>query len=85
MLDIKWIRENAEEFDRLLARRGSKPMSEEIINLDSERRQITTLMQQLQHSRKEKAKLMGMLKDKAGSEFESAKRDAEHINEKLSE
>jgi seryl-tRNA synthetase len=85
MLDIKWIRENAEEFDRLLARRGFKAMSEEIINLDSERRQITTLMQQLQHSRKEKAKLMGMLKDKTGAEFESAKRDAEHINEKLSE
>lgn len=85
MLDIKWIRENAEEFDRLLIKRGEKPKAAEIIDLDSQRRQITTLMQQLQHSRKEKAKLMSLIKDKTGSEFETARRDAEHINEKLSE
>lgn len=85
MLDIKWIRENPEEFDRKMSRRGIAPLSSEIIDLDIQRRQLTTLMQQLQHSRKEKSKSMAMIKDKASAEFEAAKRDAEHINEKLDE
>jgi len=85
MLDIKWITANKEECDKLLARRGLSPIADEIIALDSERRQILTLVQQLQHSRREKAKQMSGFKDKTSAEFKAARSDAEHINEKLDE
>ena len=85
MLDIKWIRENPGEFDRALVRRNLPKQSEEILALDSAQRQLTTLIQELQHSRKAKSKNLGMVKDKSGVEFERAKRDVEHINQKLEE
>lgn len=85
MLDIKWIRENQEEFDRLLVKRGSEKISEKIVRLDYDRRQTTTLIQQLQQSRKEKSRLMAMIQNKNSTEFEESRRDAEHINEKLQE
>jgi seryl-tRNA synthetase len=85
MLDIKWIRENPEEFDRLLSLRGLKARSEEILSLDEEKRQLITLIQQLQHVRKEKSKELGLIKNKASREFEQTKKDAEDIKEKLEE
>ena len=85
MLDIKWIRENPEEFDRLLASRGQKPRSEEVLSLDEEKRQLTTLVQQLQHARKEKSKELSLIKNKASKEFERAKKDADDIKDKLEE
>ncbi len=85
MLDIKWIRENPNEFDQQIKKRGSEVTSKKILKLDEEKRQFTTLVQQLQHARKEKSKLLGKIKDKNSKEFEDAKQDAEHINEKLQE
>ena len=85
MLDIKWIRENPGEFDRALVRRNLPKQSKEVLALDSDKRQLTTLIQELQHSRKEKSKSLGMVKDKSSSEFERVKRDVEHINNKLEE
>lgn len=85
MLDIKWIRENPQEFDRALVRRNLHKQSEHILTLDTEKRQITTLIQELQHSRKEKSKSLGAVKDKSSPEFERVKRDVEHINTKLEE
>jgi seryl-tRNA synthetase len=85
MLDIKWIRNNTEEFDRLLAKRGVASVSADILQYDEERRQVMTLMQQLQHSRKEKAKFLSYMKSKNSAEFEEVKRDANHINDKLEE
>ena len=85
MLDIKWIRENPGEFDRALVRRNLPKQSKEVLALDSDKRQLTTLIQELQHSRKEKSKSLGMVKDKSSSEFERVKRDVEHINQKLEE
>ena len=38
MLDIKWIRENKEEFNDLLLKRGVEVNTEEIIKLDEEKR-----------------------------------------------
>jgi seryl-tRNA synthetase len=38
MYDIKWIRENAEIFDRGLSRRGLKPEAERLLALDDKRR-----------------------------------------------
>ncbi len=85
MLDIKWIRENQAEFDRLLEKRGSDKLSDKIVKLDHDRRQAITLIQQLQQSRKEKSRLMSLIKDKNSAEFHESRRDAEHINEKLQE
>jgi len=85
MLDIKWIRENPGEFDRALVRRNLPKQSEHVLALDSEKRQITTLIQELQHSRKEKSKSLSSVKDKSSLEFTRVKRDVEHINQKLDE
>lgn len=83
MLDIKWIRENPQTFDKLLMKRGIKPSSPEILKLDEERRQLITLIQQFQSSRNAKSKLLGSMKNKLSKEFEALKRDVNHINEKL--
>lgn len=85
MLDIKWIRENKKEFDSLLQKRGVKVNTEELLTLEEEKRQLTTLIQQFQQARNAKSKKLGSLKGKGGRDFDDIKRDVEHINEKLSE
>lgn len=85
MLNLKWIRENSQEFDKLLMKRGIQPKSSEIIKLDEERRQLLTLIQQFQTSKNAKSKLLGSIKNKTSKEFEELKRDVNHINEKLNE
>lgn len=85
MLDIKWIRENGAEFDKLISQRGVEPISAKLIKLDEERRQLITLIQQLQHARKEKSKSLSYIKDKKSREFETVRRDVTHINEKIDE
>jgi seryl-tRNA synthetase len=85
MLDIKWIRENEKEFEDLLLKRGMKIDSQELLALDEEKRQITTLIQQFQQSKNVKSKKLGSFKGNKGREFEDIKRDVDHINEKLAE
>ncbi len=85
MLDIKWIRENKEEFDNLLIKRGIDPRSQEITKLDEDKRKLTNLIQHLNQAKKKKSKILGGLKNKASKEFEEIKCDVEHINEKLEE
>ncbi len=84
MLDIKWIRENDKEFDNLLIKRGLAPRSQEIIKLDEERRQLVTLIQQLQQAKNKKSSLLAD-KGRTTKESEEIKRDVGHINEKLDE
>lgn len=85
MLDIKWIRDNAEEFEKLMLKRGLNIASDEILSLDEEKRQLTTLLQQFQQAKNKKTKRLGSLKSRSSREFEETKRDVEHINEKLEE
>lgn len=85
MLDIKWIRENPEEFDKLIAKRGINSLSSHILQLDENKRQTITLIQQLQQARNEKSKNLSTIKDKNSKEFFDAKKDAEDIKEKLEE
>ncbi|WP_341754548.1 serine--tRNA ligase [Candidatus Tisiphia endosymbiont of Dioctria rufipes] len=85
MLDIKWIRENKQEFDDLLIKRGITPMSDKITKLDESKCQLTNLIQQFQHARRKKSKDLGNMHNKASKEFEEIKRDVDHINEKLEE
>ncbi|MEY3196972.1 MAG: SerRS, partial [Pseudomonadota bacterium] len=83
MLDIKWIRENPEEFDKALAKRGLQPHAKEILSLDAEKRSLITKIQELQHQRKERSKSLGGIKDKSGSEFAEAKKEVEKVNAEL--
>lgn len=85
MHDIKWIRENPKEFDLALAKRGLEPLSQVIIELDEEKRQLITVIQKLQHVRKEKAEVIAKLANSTSSELKVLKRDATHIKEKLAE
>ncbi len=64
MFDLKWIRENPEDFDRGLARRGVSSRAEEILLLDSRRRELVTRCQALQQERNQTSKLIGVKKGK---------------------
>ena len=85
MLDIKWIRENREEFDNLLLKRDVKINIDELLALDEDKRQLITLVQQFQQAKNKKSKKLAGLRGKTSREFEDTKRDVEHINEKLVE
>ncbi|WP_427023147.1 serine--tRNA ligase [Aureimonas ureilytica] len=62
MLDIKWIRDNAEVLDEALKRRGSAVSSSEIVLLDEKRRQHLKSLQDWQSQRNEASKLIGKAK-----------------------
>ncbi len=64
MLDIRWIRENPEEFDRVNGRRGHGVSSSDILALDGKRRDVMTELQALQSTRNDLSKQVGMLKSK---------------------
>ncbi|WP_347939080.1 serine--tRNA ligase [Rickettsia oklahomensis] len=85
MLNIKWIRENQELFDKKLSQRFIEPMSSKIAMLDGEKRKITSLIQEFQHARRVKSKILGNMASKSSEEFEGLQRDVKHINEKLEE
>jgi len=67
MHDLKYIRENAADFDAALARRGVDPVAAEILALDGENRAITTQLQEGQARRNEASKAIGKAKG-AGDE-----------------
>ncbi len=62
MFDIRWIRENPEAFDAGLAKRGLAPLGDALAEIDAERRQATTRMQDGQARRNEASKLIGRAK-----------------------
>jgi seryl-tRNA synthetase len=59
VFDIKWIRENAEAFDRGLTSRGLEPASAAILSLDDERRAHLAKLQEAQARRNAASKLIG--------------------------
>lgn len=59
MHDIRFIRENPEDFDAALARRGLEPLAASLIALDEERRAAVTAVQVAQSRRNEASKLIG--------------------------
>lgn len=61
MHDIKYIRSNPQEFDKQLARRGLKPVSAKILELDSINRGNKTNTQKLQEEANKLAKQVGDL------------------------
>ncbi len=66
MFDLKWIRENAEAFDRALIDRGLGPASDAILQLDARRRAAQTACQELQTKRNELSRQVGEAKRKGG-------------------
>ncbi len=59
MFDIKWIRDNAETFDKGLQRRGLEPLSTKLIELDDTRRRHQTRLQDAQQRRNAASKEIG--------------------------
>ena len=66
MLDIKWIRENAEAFDAALARRGLPAESSRLLKLDQARREALTASQEIQARRNALSKEIGQRKGQGG-------------------
>ncbi len=66
MHDIRWIRENPQEFDAGLAKRGQEPVAETILSLDQELRACKTALQDDQARRNEASKAIGGVKAKGG-------------------
>jgi seryl-tRNA synthetase len=64
MFDIKWIRENAEEFDAGLAKRGLDGQSQSLIELDAKRRSAQAKAQGIQTERNALSKQIGAAKAK---------------------
>lgn len=60
MLDIKWIRENAEALDAALAKRGAEPTSASLIALDETRRTVIQKAQDMQSRRNAASKEIGV-------------------------
>ncbi|EIZ78566.1 seryl-tRNA synthetase [Novosphingobium sp. Rr 2-17] len=59
MHDIRQIRENPQEFDAGLARRGVDPVAAALVALDEQRRAVATRMQEAQNRRNEASKAIG--------------------------
>ncbi|RZO34923.1 MAG: serine--tRNA ligase [Rhodospirillaceae bacterium] len=70
MHDIRWIRENPDQFDRALARRGLPPLANHAIEIDAANRSITTELQELQKRRNDASKHIGVLKGRGGDAAE---------------
>ena len=59
MLDIKWIRENADALDAALAKRGASPLARTLIDLDEKRRAVIQTAQDMQSRRNVASKEIG--------------------------
>ena len=64
MFDIKWIRDNPEEFDRGMERRRLEPQAAGLIALDATRREAQTKAQDIQAERNRLSKEIGAAKAK---------------------
>lgn len=71
MHDIKYIRENADDFDAAMKRRGKAAQSEALLKLDEERRAVQTELQELQAKRNEESKKIGEIKKSGGDAQEA--------------
>ena len=56
MFDIKKIRENPEDFDKILSKRNHSPISKEILDLDKKNKDLIAQLQSLQEERNSKSK-----------------------------
>ena len=66
MHDIRFIRENPEQFDAALARRGLSASAADILELDTRRRAVQTDLQEKQARRNEASREIGQIKAQGG-------------------
>lgn len=84
MHDLKYIRENPQEFDAALDRRGTPPVASSIVALDENRRLILTEMQNAQARRNEASKAIGAAMGKGDTELaETLKAEVAQLKETL--
>ena len=84
MLDIKWVRENTEEFAAMLANRNYSFPLDRFIELDSMRRETLLEVEALKEKRNTGAKKVGM-KKKAGENAGELMEEMRLIGEKVKE
>lgn len=83
MHDIRFIRENPEQFDELLKNRGLLPIADRIMQLDKQHRQILTDLQTYQSQRNAMAKAFGDAK-RNGEPTDSIALENEKIKQHIS-
>ncbi len=66
MHDIRFIRDNPEQFDAALARRGLAPLAGSILDLDTRRRALQTELQEKQARRNDASREIGQIKSQGG-------------------
>lgn len=82
MLDIKWIRENPEQFDAAMQKRGADFLASEILKFDEEKRKKTFLIQELQAKRNKIAQEVGAIK-KSGGDASALLAESKKTNQEL--
>jgi seryl-tRNA synthetase len=82
MYDIKWIRDNAETFDKSRARRGLAPLAKELLDLDDSRRAAISKLQAAQERRNAASKEIGLaMKEKDAGRADTLKAEVAKIKE----
>ncbi len=86
MFDIKKIRENPEDFDKILSKRNHSPISREILDLDKKNKDLIAQLQSLQEERNSKSKKIGELSSQGNREEASnLKEEVSALKSKLQE
>ena len=84
MLDLRWIREHPDAFDRSLVRRGDDPLSAQLLELDAQRRDAQTRLQEMQERRNAASKQIGAaMQDGRKDEAEQLKAEVGEIKDQM--
>lgn len=84
MFDIKYIRDNPDQFDAGLARRNVPPRAGEILMLDEEARKYTQVLNDLQSRRNAASKEIGAAKAKGDDdEFNRLRAEVDSIKQQM--
>ena len=82
MYDIKWIRDNADAFDKSRARRGLEPLAKTLLALDDSRRAAISKLQAAQERRNAASKEIGVaMKEKDAAKADALKAEVAKIKE----
>jgi len=84
MLDLKFIRENIKKVNKSLKQRGEKISLDELLLLDSERREILVEVEDLKHRRNKASEEIGKLK-REGKEIKELIGEMQRVSERIRE
>ena len=84
MLDLKFIRENMKKVNKGLKDRGEKISLDELLQLDSERREILVEVEDLKHKRNKASEEIGKLK-REGKEVKELIVEMQRVSERIRE